>query len=358
MLSMVFRSDDLPTEQRFESWRELSDRAVLKTLMDSDRAADFRATLRAGGLGPVQVSAMTYQSLRSRRTPKLIRAADPEQYQLALTHGGRQSITLRDRQLVLGDGEMLFFDTSQPFTAEVRTGQTAASSVMVQVPRELLPMDRDRVAQLLGTRVPPDDPIGVLLRQFIMAITTPTAAGTAPYAALDAEPCTTPAAEPCPGPVTAPYTATDACRIGLVLTDLLIALLSRQFERRSEAAVATLGPEARLQCVQAYIERHLGDAELSPATIAAAHHMSPRALHRLFEGQGVGVAGWVRARRLDRCRRDLADPSLARRPVRAIGARWGFPRPGDFSRAFKTAYGISPGEYRRLAAAPGDGPED
>ena len=61
------------------------------------------------------------------------------------------------------------------------------------------------------------------------------------------------------------------------------------------------------------------------------------------------VAGWIRSRRLERCRRDLADPSLAARPVAAIAARWGFSSAADFSRAFRTAHGVPPAEYRRFA---------
>jgi len=37
---------------------------------------------------------------------------------------------------------------------------------------------------------------------------------------------------------------------------------------------------------------------------------------------------------------------LADRPVAAIAARWGFVDAAHFSRAFKTAFGISPSEYR------------
>jgi hypothetical protein len=62
------------------------------------------------------------------------------------------------------------------------------------------------------------------------------------------------------------------------------------------------------------------------------------------------VAAWIRSRRLDRCRRDLADPGLWARPVSAIGARWGFPDGAHFSRVFRAAYGIPPREYRRRAA--------
>ncbi|HET6748267.1 MAG TPA: helix-turn-helix domain-containing protein, partial [Actinomycetes bacterium] len=90
---------------------------------------------------------------------------------------------------------------------------------------------------------------------------------------------------------------------------------------------------------------------LAPETIAAAHHVSVRYLYKLFEAQGQGVAGQVRRRRLERCRRDLLDPALQARPVGAIGARWGLPDPASFSRAFRDAYGIPPGEYRAM----GDG---
>ncbi|MEV4179337.1 helix-turn-helix domain-containing protein [Nonomuraea sp. NPDC049709] len=59
------------------------------------------------------------------------------------------------------------------------------------------------------------------------------------------------------------------------------------------------------------------------------------------------VSAWVRRRRLERCRQDLRDPAQQDRPVAAIGARWGFLSAAHFSRAFRDAYGVSPGESRR-----------
>ena len=47
----------------------------------------------------------------------------------------------------------------------------------------------------------------------------------------------------------------------------------------------------------AFIQQHPGDPGLSPAEIAAAHHISLRLLHKLFQEQGETVAGWIRARR-------------------------------------------------------------
>ncbi|MGO4431637.1 helix-turn-helix domain-containing protein, partial [Streptomyces sp. MCAF7] len=40
------------------------------------------------------------------------------------------------------------------------------------------------------------------------------------------------------------------------------------------------------------------------------------------------------------------DPRLAARPIQATATSWGFSRPGDFTRAFRGAYGMSPSEYR------------
>ena len=66
--------------------------------------------------------------------------------------------------------------------------------------------------------------------------------------------------------------------------------------------------------VVAYVDAHLGDADLGPRAVAAAHFVSPRQLHKTFAAEGRTVAGWIRSRRLDAVRRDLADPALRERP--------------------------------------------
>ena len=65
--------------------------------------------------------------------------------------------------------------------------------------------------------------------------------------------------------------------------------------------------------------------------------------------QAHGVSEVIRAKRLDRVRRDLEDPQLGHEPVFAIGTRWGFVSPSHFSRVFRGAFGQSPTEYRAAA---------
>jgi AraC-like DNA-binding protein len=106
--------------------------------------------------------------------------------------------------------------------------------------------------------------------------------------------------------------------------------------------------------IMAFIEDQLGDPDLGPERIAAAHYISTRYLHKLLHDEGRTVAGWVRTRRLEQCQRDLRDPRLAGQPVSAIGARWGFPDAAHFSRVFRAKYGSSPREYRAgTRTAPG-----
>jgi len=111
--------------------------------------------------------------------------------------------------------------------------------------------------------------------------------------------------------------------------------------------------------ITAFIEEHLGEADLAPAQIAAAHHISLRELHKLFHASGTTVAGWIRQRRLEHCEHDLRDPRWQARPVAAVGARWGYPDPAHFSRLFKAAYGVGPRDYRAQRAvtySPGQAP--
>ncbi|MGP3989411.1 helix-turn-helix domain-containing protein [Streptomyces sp. 3N207] len=101
--------------------------------------------------------------------------------------------------------------------------------------------------------------------------------------------------------------------------------------------------------IQSFIWEHLGDPGLCPDAVAAAHHISTRSLHRLFQSQGCTVSSWIRRQRLNRARRDLADPRLGGLTIQAIAASWGFVRAADFTRAFRGAYGVAPQAFRSNA---------
>ena len=70
---------------------------------------------------------------------------------------------------------------------------------------------------------------------------------------------------------------------------------------------------AQLQAIKAYIEANLDQPDLSTATIAARHRMSPRQLQRLFEAEGLSVTTFILDCRLARAHRMRIDPRLSER---------------------------------------------
>ncbi|GGC15636.1 transcriptional regulator [Novosphingobium endophyticum] len=102
-----------------------------------------------------------------------------------------------------------------------------------------------------------------------------------------------------------------------------------------------------LQRVARSIEQRLGEPDLKLSDIAAANGMSVRNLQKLFEAFGKAFSVYVRSRRLERCRDDLASPLMTQLSISEICYRWGFTDPAYFSRSFREQFGASPRGFRR-----------
>ena len=89
----------------------------------------------------------------------------------------------------------------------------------------------------------------------------------------------------------------------------------------------------------------LGSPELGPDSLCQAFRLSRTQLYRLFEPLG-GVAAYIQARRLVRAHADLADPGKAPGKIYEIAYRWGLVSEAHFSRAFRRAFGLTPGDVR------------
>ncbi|MBC2908005.1 helix-turn-helix domain-containing protein [Streptomyces cupreus] len=104
--------------------------------------------------------------------------------------------------------------------------------------------------------------------------------------------------------------------------------------------------EALVRRVRAHVDARLWDRQLTPASVAAAQHISIRYLHKLFEGEGSTIGRWIQHRRLEEARRELARPGRNDITVSAVARRWGFASATHFSRSFRAAYGMSPSDWR------------
>jgi len=109
--------------------------------------------------------------------------------------------------------------------------------------------------------------------------------------------------------------------------------------------------EDRRRAILSFIDRNLDDEELSVVRIAQSFGMSTRSVHKLFEGEARTVARVIWEKRLERCRDEMVDPSLAERSITEIAHCWGFSDSQHFSRAFKQRFGLAPRAYRNTFAA-------
>ncbi|MDO3704082.1 helix-turn-helix domain-containing protein [Micromonospora sp. C28SCA-DRY-2] len=316
----------VPPADRFGVWLDLIARSTAPLRIRTEHAHDFPARAEFIELGPIQLATYRYPSLEATRTRKLVRQSDPECYLLALTVDGESAAGQAGRRSALRPGEFTFYDGSRPHDVShhgADDGLRPASSTVAIIPHSALPLTPQRLTPLLGGRMSGTDGIGALLAQYLLQVATHPEQ----------------------------YHASDAARLGTIGLDLASTMLGRHLVAE-DAIPAEARRRALLTQIQAYVQRHLGDATLSPQVIADAHHISLRTLHRLFEAEESTVAGYVRDLRLARCRHDLLDPALRQHPIQAIAARWGFPDKAHFSRVFRAAHGMSPQTWRSSRTEP------
>ncbi|WP_329312148.1 helix-turn-helix domain-containing protein [Streptomyces sp. NBC_01278] len=317
-----FDTAALPRDQRFDWWCEVVGRGVAPTRITSDEASDFRGSVGSLGLGPLQLTTMAFPGLRSERTAELVRRGDPETYELTLVLGGSMEVSQGRNDAALLAGDVALWTSSRPYRGRALNapGTGAARAIILHLPRTLVPVPEARLDRLFACVLPARSGIGRILADHLISVVR-----EAP--GLD---------EP------------DSERLGLASLDLAAGLLAAQADAQD-----LVPPETRHQVLLAridvFIQDRLADPQLGPDAIAAHHHISVRLLHQLFRPRGETVSAAIRRRRLERCHEELTDPRLLTVPVHAIGARWGLISPERFSRSFRAAYGVPPGEHRRKA---------
>jgi AraC-like DNA-binding protein len=308
-MTVLFRADDVPVPERAEYWRHV----IGETLIALE-PLDVPDRLHAGDVGALQVGELSASAPGgARRTAAHIRRSDPDLYKIDVLVDGRGVIEQGDRQAALGPGDFTLVDVSSP----ARWSMGPARVIALTFPPAMLPLRRDDLGRLTGVRMRGDQGTGALFSSLAQRL----------IEQIDN------------------LSRADGVRLGTAVLDLLAAGLATRLDRAS-----VISPESRQRAlllrVRAFIEEWLGDPELSPRSIAAAHYISIRYLHKLFEAEQTTVADWIRRRRLERCRRDLLDPAQRATPVGAIGLRWGFRDAAHFNRLFRAAYGLPPGACR------------
>jgi AraC-like DNA-binding protein len=309
----VYQQD---TATDFTRWRRLVSDSFVPLEAEPTRSGGFTGSLAGRHLRELAITRVSAGAHAVTRTPELISRGGTGYYKLSLQVSGHGLLVQDGRETVLHPGELAIYDTERPYTLSF---DDDFSTFVLMFPRRLIGLPTDDVAQMTATTLGSDQGIGHVVAPFISRI-----GHMLPE--LD-------------GPI--------GHRLAMNVVDLLATVMADElYSRPTESAH---NPRLLRQAHQ-FIESQLGNEELTPAAVAAAQYISVRTLHQVFAGSGTTVARWIRDRRLEKCRRDLEDPLLADVPIGAVGARWGLTDPAHFSRLFRTAYGLSPAQYRRRSA--------
>lgn len=321
-MTVVLSSDDVPRMQRAAYWQHVVGDNVAPMEIRYAERLDFRSRMAVRELGDVTVIEVDESSGVAVRTPVHVRRSAPDVYQLMLQRSGTAFVEREDTRARVEPGCIRLNDPYRPF----RSVHSDQRELILAFPRALLPLRSRDTEVLVGRPIPGDEGAAALLAGFLQRL---------------------------PGAVDE-TDAVQRSRLGTVALDLVSLVLAGE-TGRDPAAFAAAEHRTLMTRVEAFVESRLHDPGLSPAVIAAAHHVSVRQLYKIFETRDDSVARFIRRRRLERCRRDLVDPASASRPAYAIGLRWGFTDPAHFTRSFRGEYGMTPGEYRSRETSPRGG---
>jgi AraC-like DNA-binding protein len=271
----------------------------------------FAARASRWPLGSLALVRTTHSRGTGRRGAAEIRASNHDVVGMLYLRSGRIGLEFEGRKATLGAGELVVWDGAR------RGGFTTFGTVDNQtlvIPRERLRAVAPDYEAMVGQPFRCDHPAARLMGSFLGSL----------------------------APVIGSLDLATREAVADATVDLARAIVtpSHGVEPPQHAA-------ALLTAVRLYIDEHLGDPTLSPATIAHANAISVRTLHRLFENADDSVAAVIREGRLSRCHAELlrgTDES-----VTAIAFRWGFRNMSFFSRLFRERYGVCAREVQMSA---------
>ncbi len=318
---VVVSTDSVSGPEGFGWWGDMVGRAVMPVSLASEHSDHFKGRATTLELVHTEISAFSFSPMSARRTPEHIRRADAENYYLFLVQGSPIGLEQSRNNTLLQAGDIALFGTSQPLACEFQDHGRSSRVTMLRLPRTAVSLPSRTTDRLVATPLPARTGSGALLTSYLAGLRE-NAAHCNP---------------------------TELRRLGAMALELAVTFLAARTDS-SPAFPVESRRRVLLARINAFIDHHLSEPDLTPAAIAAHHHISVRLLHAVFQEEPETVGATIRRRRLERSRTDLGDPRLRHRTIGDIAGRWGFRNPATFSRTFRETYGVSPSEVRTAAA--------
>jgi AraC-like DNA-binding protein len=314
-MTTICDTSTLPPSERNEYWVALALAQTVPHEVCSLPASPLSGRMAGIKLGQMQLGTVAASPQTMRRTSRMVADTPADYYTLSLMLEGRAIASQDGRNAIQRRGDFIVYDCSRVLEF-VSDGDFRLLNCLI--PHAWLSIPPQHMARITATSISGESGIGWALAPFLDRL-----------ARLEDG-----------------HGVGDVQRVVQGTIELVAALCEGQLRGGGEPTGSQMGLVLR---VRAYIEANLGEADLSPESVARAHFVSKRSLHRLFQGESTSVSRLIRERRLERCRQQLCDPDHAHESVSSIGARWGLSDPAQLSRLFRDAYDCTPREYRRQA---------
>jgi len=312
-------SENVPAAERITAMHDAIWNSVVRVEISHEvdrqpKDIDFR--LQVASIGNIVMFSAKSSPVTIERTPELARDDAEPEIVVGLQLAGSSSMVQNGRHATVRRGEFVIWDTSAPYTLIFNH---RANQQFFRIPRAALALPVASLRELTATTLGQDNPLSRFVSSYLSRMAANKELQTDPTGQALAQP-------------------TIELLRGALSTELQASKYSRP------ALEATL--ELR---ILDYMGRHLSESDLTAKRVAFAHHISIRYLYVVLARAGIAPGEWIRSHRLEACRRELAEPAASSRTITETAFRWGFSDGARFSRMFKTAYGLSPREWRAIS---------
>lgn len=313
---LSWRSSSFSDKDRYDAWQHELNRVYGSWSVKNFPATKFDSEITHREIQSIAVSNCVSDPCGARRGRAEFLRDEPDRLAVQLLLSGHENFTIGDKQVVLGPGDVLIWNTTKPMDFEV-IDRIHKISVMLPLARlrNWLPSSWHTIETTLRSGTTGAN----LISSFVKSMSSEFLSGS--------------------------------LQNGMALTEAMIGIIVSALDVDDSFKESSTLRDAQIFRIKQFIADNLNNPDLSPTDIAMANRISLRYLHSLFEQEEMTVIQYVIRERLLRCQRELSNPLMSKRTITDIAFSWGFQSSTHFSRRFKDEFGIGPKDFREEAHA-------
>lgn len=319
---MIYSTAGVHPRERLSYWREVATRGYVEHDVQLMDGPSFSGQIEIASLPGLVLANYEADAATVRRSEKYAARTDCDDLLLGLHLGGEVAISQDGRDSVINTRNFYLLDPVREFEISLR-GRN--KNLVVKIPRAKIEARLGQIGDLTACAIAPGNAAAALAMGFVEML---------PHQSKTLDPIA-----------------------GLTVAEQALDLIALAFSthQRMEGASLSSPRAVALLRLKATIERLLIEPGVKPERIAAEAGISVRYANTLLAEEGSSIERYITERRLQRCRRALANPQQDHRSISEIAFKWGFSDLSHFSRRFKARFGMSPSDYRREAVLSKDG---